>query len=452
MKAILTIVLVSISSLASAQQWQIANGTAGDPIAAVTIFRSNPDTVYALGAGYQLGPAFLRSTDSGNKWDSVAISGTPFFGTDIGALQVDPYDSRLLYASVFGQDMESNDIDLSTDGGFTWKVLFIGHVSPAPVIEIDPITNTTVYVAVGPGNIRRSTNQGQTWDTIPEPEAAYTGAELTSLAVAPSNDSILYVGYTTGIFKSADKGNTWQSLDLGFGMHSQTLLAVDPRSADTVYAAVFPSPQFPSYLGGVYKSTDGGKTWKEADSGLTDQDKQIMSMTINPKNADQIFIGLYGYGTQGKLCFQSTSGGDRWRDFTNGLPDSGLVNCIDIDTANNRMYAGVGGYLRGLYTTDIITGVNAPVPIIPSKYHLLQNYPNPFNPSTTIMYDVPRYSRVEISVYDVLGRKVGTLVDNWEQPGTYTVRFDASRLASGVYFYQLISESFFETKKMILLR
>jgi hypothetical protein len=86
------------------------------------------------------------------------------------------------------------------------------------------------------------------------------------------------------------------------------------------------------------------------------------------------------------------------------------------------------------------------------EYFLSQNYPNPFNPSTKIRYDIPQRSYVTLKVYDVLGNKIETLVNDEKQIGTYTIKFDASSLPSGIYLYQLQTPSFAQTKKMILLR
>ncbi|MEK9138198.1 MAG: T9SS type A sorting domain-containing protein, partial [Bacteroidota bacterium] len=83
---------------------------------------------------------------------------------------------------------------------------------------------------------------------------------------------------------------------------------------------------------------------------------------------------------------------------------------------------------------------------------LLQNYPNPFNPSTTMRYDLPEQSHVALKIYDLLGREVGILVDEVEGAGSKSVQFDASRLASGVYFYRLSAAAFVQTKKLILVR
>jgi endoglucanase len=93
----------------------------------------------------------------------------------------------------------------------------------------------------------------------------------------------------------------------------------------------------------------------------------------------------------------------------------------------------------------------------PDAFGLLQNYPNPFNPETTILYRIPFDGRVKIAVYDVLGREVQTLLEGLQQAGNHEVRFDASEIASGVYFYRLSAESigkesYTNAKKMVVLK
>ena len=88
----------------------------------------------------------------------------------------------------------------------------------------------------------------------------------------------------------------------------------------------------------------------------------------------------------------------------------------------------------------------------PSAFSLEQNFPNPFNPSTNIRYSVARTSEVTLKVYDILGREVQTLVHTMQSPGLYTVTLNASKFASGVYFYQLTAGSFTQTKKLMLLK
>ncbi|MHB1688380.1 MAG: arylsulfotransferase family protein [Ignavibacteriaceae bacterium] len=89
---------------------------------------------------------------------------------------------------------------------------------------------------------------------------------------------------------------------------------------------------------------------------------------------------------------------------------------------------------------------------VPGQFLLEQNYPNPFNPSTIISYQIPKDGLVTLKVFDALGREVKTLVDEFKSQGKYSVSFDASHIASGVYFYQLRAGDFVSIKKMILLK
>lgn len=90
---------------------------------------------------------------------------------------------------------------------------------------------------------------------------------------------------------------------------------------------------------------------------------------------------------------------------------------------------------------------------IPTEYKLDQNYPNPFNPSTVISYHIPVAGHISLKVYDILGRETATIVDEFKQAGSYSIDFNNSLgLASGVYIYQLKTEGFVQTKKMVLIR
>lgn len=99
-----------------------------------------------------------------------------------------------------------------------------------------------------------------------------------------------------------------------------------------------------------------------------------------------------------------------------------------------------------------VTGVKREESPLPEKYSLSQNFPNPFNPTTTVRYTVPNAGKVTMKIYNILGQEVATLVNMRQGAGTYTVKFDASRFASGVYFYRLTAGSFSQVKKMMLLK
>jgi hypothetical protein len=88
----------------------------------------------------------------------------------------------------------------------------------------------------------------------------------------------------------------------------------------------------------------------------------------------------------------------------------------------------------------------------PASFQLSQNYPNPFNGTTELGFGISDWGFVTLKVYDILGREVATLVNEVKQPGTYTVQFDGSGLASGVYFYRLQASHFVQTRKALLIR
>ncbi len=89
---------------------------------------------------------------------------------------------------------------------------------------------------------------------------------------------------------------------------------------------------------------------------------------------------------------------------------------------------------------------------VPSKFDLSQNYPNPFNPATKINFDLPKDSKLSLKLYDMLGREVSTLVNEFRTAGYYTVDFNASSLSSGIYFYRLLAGEFSSVKKMVVVK
>jgi len=118
-----------------------------------------------------------------------------------------------------------------------------------------------------------------------------------------------------------------------------------------------------------------------------------------------------------------------------------------------RYYTGAGGWQPVLAALlGAITGVNPVNNTVPEVYSLSQNYPNPFNPSTNIKFSIPQAGNVKMVVFDVLGREVTTLVNEFRQAGNYVVDFNASLLSSGVYFYRIDAGNFTETKKMLLVK
>jgi len=436
---------INLKNTNVADGWRLAKGTEGFAAADIDIYYSDPDTMYAIG-GWTNGDTtfhsgFLISTDRGENWE--VIRNCP--ATDVGAVRVDPFDSKRIYVSVYGFDDESNDIWMTKDGGVTWTRLFGGRSYPAAVVEIDPVDLRTVYVGVGPAFIRRSTDRGETWESIITPPAPYPPF-LNALTIAPSNDSILYAAYVTGLFKSTDKGTSWIKLPLDAGHWGISCVVVDPHDANIVYAGVFSRGLPP---GGVFKSTDGGLTWEEKNNGLDSTNWDISSLLVNPKEASSVFLGTYTTkGTDDTVgVFRTTTGGNAWIPFNYGLP--GGVYKLAFDNVYNRLY----GAALGIYFNDsLVTSVHNSPSSEPETFSLFQNYPNPFNGTTTITYELSERAFVDLSLYDVLGRKVRTLLEDSKNPGTYKVTMEGGDLPSGIYFYRLTAGTNVLVRKAVLIK
>ena len=170
------------------------------------------------------------------------------------------------------------------------------------------------------------------------------------------------------------------------------------------------------------------------------------------------YSDVVGWQTNAKSTGAGCNGGSCDPDGPNGLY---------FQLLQNGSHAG-GTYLE-VWSSDVVsypqsfaaaksagfyllTDVRTTDPTIPITSALLQNYPNPFNPTTEIDYLLSRVSVVMMKVYDVLGRQVETLVNEKQQPGAYSVRFDASGLASGFYVYRLTAGSFVQSRRMLLLK
>lgn len=121
-------------------------------------------------------------------------------------------------------------------------------------------------------------------------------------------------------------------------------------------------------------------------------------------------------------------------------------------TCGAVVYAGFGPTNVYYDGECLITGIQPTNNEIPSVYSLKQNYPNPFNPNTSIVFSIPKTGLVTLKIYDVLGNEIATLVNENMTPNNYVVTWDASSVASGVYFYKLVSGNFTDVKKMVLVK
>ena len=103
------------------------------------------------------------------------------------------------------------------------------------------------------------------------------------------------------------------------------------------------------------------------------------------------------------------------------------------------------------FTIPVVTGLQSGS-ITPKGIELGQNYPNPFNPSTTINYEMPSSGKVSIKIFNVMGKEVGTLADEYQSAGVHEVKFQNASLPSGAYFYRLQAGDYVRIKKMVLMK
>ena len=175
--------------------------------------------------------------------------------------------------------------------------------------------------------------------------------------------------------------------------------------------------------------------------------------TIDLATGNSTAVGATGFGVSTKdLTFDNNG-----RLF--GVLDSGSTKqsyLISINTTNGKgkIIGGMG--VNGIETIELrsyyITAVQSRGIAAPSQFSLDHNFPNPFNPATRIRFAVAKAQLVRLSVYDILGREVTTLINEQKLPGNYEVEWNASSLASGIYFCRMQAGSFVQTRKMILMK
>lgn len=144
-----------------------------------------------------------------------------------------------------------------------------------------------------------------------------------------------------------------------------------------------------------------------------------------------------------------------------GLGDAATLDSVKVEWLSGHVDVAVNINVNQFYNFKEGEGISTPTGIeddknvLPSEFKLEQNYPNPFNPTTTISFTIPTVvgqHAVSLRIYDVLGNVIATLVNEQKSPGNYHVNFDSKNISSGVYYYQLTSGNFIQTKKMILLK
>ncbi|MBK8983002.1 MAG: T9SS type A sorting domain-containing protein [Ignavibacteria bacterium] len=363
--------------------------------------------------GYGVGESGIirKTTDSGLNWMPIippvinSYGGVSFLNNDTGIAVGPP-----------------SNIIQTYNGGMNW---IIRNYSGDGLRNIDYVSESRAY-AVGLSGIFRSTNGGMNWINVLNVPAA----NLFFL----NNDTGTVVGNQGLILTTTyDAGISWyvRNMNLPVQFGDSSLFDVTFLNYFTGYIC--------GNNGIVVKTTDAGFNW-----------------TLLPTGTITAFIGIYftdNYngtivGNAGRIL-KTTNGGTSWENQISPILDPlDDVDFINQDTGwivgfNGLIMKTTNGGLTKIYTNTIS---------IPNVFALLQNYPNPFNPNTIINYELAITNFVKLIVYDVLGNEVAVLVNDKQSAGSYSVEFDGSGFASGVYFYKLEAGEFSETKRMVLLK
>lgn len=351
-------------------------------------------------------------------------------------------------------------VSKSTDSGVNWKVEHYDSV-----IQIKPnIVKIGQYWFV-PSNkgILRSTDTLKTFQTKNQGLTNFSSAYLIS------HQNTLYCNINSKIYESTNHGDSWSLLvgnlpnhlmsemkifndtliigsNIGLILYSldgKTFITRNKGLTDSTINSIHytNSNLFVGTNKGLYSSPDFGVTWERIDTGFVDTRIAV----INSIQGD-LFVGAYGFN-----LYKSNDDGKTWVSVNDGLPSRSDAARFLYEFDNYIFFVGQDGRLWRREKNEMtdIQKVNA---MIPTENMLHQNFPNPFNPNTTIKYQISKEGLVSLIIFDILGRKVETLINENKFPGFYSIEWNPKNFPTGVYYYTLQLGNQIETKKMLFLK
>ncbi|MBI5404275.1 MAG: T9SS type A sorting domain-containing protein [Ignavibacteriae bacterium] len=406
-------------------------------------------------AGTYNGGLFL-SVNSGINWEQIGILKTPriksltsngssiFAGTENNGAYISTNNgaswthTSIYYRSVYSFAVNGNYIYAgadsglyhSTNNGVNWT---LNHFSWGGPVYSAAVNGNYVFATeenLDWFSLYRSTNSGESWiDTT-----GFSGNNPVLLSYG--NNIFLGTSSAGGyVYITSNYGVNWT----GSSLYPNGLVISLAASGNNIYAGTrkysIASGDF-----GLCISTNNGISWTL--TSLNNRTIKAIAAT-----GDNVIAG-----TQDSGLYLSTNNGQNWIKINQGFGTTPTVNTLLI--ANNYIYAGTDSYsLWRRPLSELINGINPNNTEVPSTFSLSQNYPNPFNPTTTISYKVKSYKVIKLSVFNILGKVLSTLVNEKQSPGTYEVTWDGSSYPSGVYFYSLYTDGQrIETKKMLLIK
>ena len=356
----------------------------------------------------------FKTTDKGENWLvklSVPSLNTIFSG-------ISSSDDSTIWA--VGTNTFPFEIYKSTDVGENWTPIVVDFMEMSDIYFVN---NQKGFISSG-NKLFKTTDGGLNWF-----QDSQISAFISRFKVISNSHYII----TGNIYESIDTGNTWINITTEIGTGFSNLHAPYNYFCVPIGTIGFVMNYIDTTIVPIELSNFIGK--------LNDFKVHLNWQTITEKNN-------YGFEVQ------RSSDNINW-EVIGFVPGKGTATekhnySFEDNNIESQLYyyrLKQTDYNGSFLYSDVIF-----VKISLNTFELFQNYPNPFNPATTIKYDLPKSGNVELVIYDILGRKVKSLVNETKEAGRYEVKWNASNSASGVYIYQLRTESYINTKKMILLR
>ena len=285
------------------------------------------------------------------------------------------------------------------------------------------------------------------------------GYEITALVVSQNNPlHVLYYGASHPIgapliFKLI-KSDTSRSASIDISVPGSQVgayahnISVNPQYGNEIIVT------YSNYnVVGLYHSSDGGLTYDAIEGNLTgtmeNSGPSLRASSIVSNQGTTLYILGTSVGVYSTLILNGNS--TVWEQEGEAVMGNVVVGNIASRDSDGRVVIGTHG--RGIFIGDMnVVSVASESNIIPERFKLNGNYPNPFNPSTTIEYVLSTKSNITITVYNLRGQEVTRLLSQAQEAGTHKVIWNASGMASGVYFYRLQAGDFVQTRKMVLLK
>lgn len=322
----------------------------------------------------------------------------------------------------------------TTNGGSSWDANYKIDTNIF-YSRISFINNQNGFLLGHPIGILRTSNAGNTWTKDHLDSSFVYGFPIKDIKTIGTQFGIACGGFMDlagVIWRTTNSGQNW----ISFGVAPEPLYAIHFYDNQKFIAV---GGDF-EYGASVVKTTDAGLNW---DYTPFNEFGIGFAIAFRSQQEGWIAMGL------GQKFLITIDGGERWTSY----PTPNLETIQDVTFSNKRHGVAVGQHAAILIYNSALVGVLNTSSILPSAIDLKQNYPNPFNPETIISFTLDKPAKVNLKIYDMLGKEIKTLVNSVIASGEHRIKFDASDIPAGVYFYELKTDNgFSQTKKMILVK